>query len=88
MQLIIQVRAVALAVLVGVASATITRDPKVVDYADLRKDLSRSAEIYFPGSIEFDDSTARWSNASTPDASIVVVPSNEHDIVKIVSNIP
>jgi len=85
MQFLKAVALAALATAVSGADLIVTRGSKTVNYADLQKQLSRSAEIYKPGSDQFDDVVARWSNASTPDASIVVVPSNEQDIVKTVS---
>lgn len=56
-----------------------------VDYTELKERLSPEAEVYFPGSVEFEDATARWSNASAPAASIVAVPATEQDVVNIVS---
>jgi len=56
-----------------------------VDYTELKARLSSSAEVYFPGSIDFAQSTGRWSNASTPVANIVAVPATEQDVVNIVS---
>jgi len=55
-----------------------------VNYTQLAKKLSRTAEIYLPGSEAFDATVARWSNLSTPVANVVVVPSTEHDIVETV----
>lgn len=55
-----------------------------VNYTALATDLSKTAEIYQPGSGAFDFAVARWSNLSTPIASVVVVPGNEQDVVKIV----
>lgn len=56
-----------------------------INYAELKKDLSTESEFYFPGSGEFEDATARWSNYSIPIASIVVVPATEQDVVNTVS---
>lgn len=58
---------------------------KAVDYNELKQQLSLSAEVYLPGSGQFENAASRWSNASTPAASIVVVPSNEQDVQKTVS---
>jgi len=62
-----------------------------VNYTQLAEKLSRTAQIYLPGSDAFDAAVARWSNLSTPVANVVVVPSTEHDIVETVRllyNIP
>ncbi len=59
-----------------------------VNYNQLSAKLSKTAEIYLPGSDGFDDLVARWSNLSTPVANVVVVPSTENDIVQIVSLSP
>jgi len=56
-----------------------------VNYTQLAEKLSKSAQIYLPGSSGFNADVARWSNLSTPVASVVVVPSNEQDIVETVS---
>jgi hypothetical protein len=61
------------------------------NYTQLAAKLSRTAQIYLPGSDAFDAAVARWSNLSTPVANVVVVPSTEHDIVetvRLLSNIP
>lgn len=55
-----------------------------VNYTQLATRLSRTAQIYLPGSDAFDAAVARWSNLSTPVANVVVVPSTEHDIVETV----
>jgi hypothetical protein len=61
-----------------------------VNYTQLAKKLSKTAQIYLSGSDAFDAAVARWSNLSTPVANVVVVPSTEHDVVETVrlSNIP
>lgn len=74
-----------LATAVTGADLVVTRGSQTVNYEDLKRQLSKSAEIYKPGSDQFDGVVARWSNASVPHASIVVVPNNEQDIVKTVS---
>jgi len=56
-----------------------------VNYNDLQQLLSVSAEVYLPGSGQFESVVSRWSNSNTPKANIVVVPSNEADVQKIVS---
>jgi hypothetical protein len=58
---------------------------KVVNYNELQQLLSLSAEVYLPGSGQFGNVAIRWSNASVPTASVIVVPSNEQDVQKIVS---
>jgi hypothetical protein len=55
-----------------------------VNYTQLATKLSRNAQIYLPGSGEFDAAVARWSDLSTPVANVVVVPNTEHDIVETV----
>ena len=55
-----------------------------VDYAQLACVLSPTAQIYLPGSDNFADAVARWSNASVPVSNVVVVPGTEQDVVKTV----
>lgn len=57
-----------------------------VDYSQLAKKLSPSAQIYLPGSGEFNSLVARWSNLSIPVANVVVVPATENDVVQTVSH--
>ncbi|KAH8585523.1 FAD binding domain-containing protein [Bisporella sp. PMI_857] len=59
--------------------------PSIVNYGQLAGKLSRTAQIYLPSSNEFELAVARWSNLSTPVATVVVVPSTEHDVVETVS---
>lgn len=58
--------------------------PSRAEYSQLAHKLSKNAQIYVPGSDSFENSVARWSNASTPVANVVVVPSTEKDVVEIV----
>ncbi|KLJ06466.1 hypothetical protein EMPG_10142 [Blastomyces silverae] len=55
-----------------------------VDFTELGRTLSSTAEIYLPGSDEFDAAVARWSNLAVPVANVVVVPGTEDDVVKTV----
>lgn len=59
-----------------------------VNYGELSKQLSKSAEFHAPGSGAFDNAVARWSNLSTPIATVVIIPGDEEDVVKIVSSWP
>lgn len=63
-----------------------TLSPRAVNYTELAQRLSGTASIYLPGSQDFEDVVSRWSNLSVPVADIVVVPSTEEDVVKIVSS--
>jgi hypothetical protein len=56
-----------------------------VNFNDLKLQLSVSAELYLPGTDAFENVVSRWSNANTPSANVVVIPSNEADVQKIVS---
>ncbi|KAK6829516.1 hypothetical protein PG987_010100 [Apiospora arundinis] len=62
-----------------------TLSPRAVNYTELAQRLSGTASIYLPGSQDFEDVVSRWSNLSVPVADIVVVPSTEEDVVKIVT---
>ncbi|RYP37486.1 hypothetical protein DL768_010866 [Monosporascus sp. mg162] len=46
--------------------------------------LSRQAEVYFPGSAQFDQFSQRWSNLETPIVNVTVLPATENDVVEIV----
>lgn len=66
--------------------ATVTRDAMVTgtcpgrSFGRLGEKLSDGAEIYFPGSTEFDAATLRWSSLDTPKVNVVVVPATENDV--------
>ncbi|PGH06143.1 hypothetical protein GX51_02531 [Blastomyces parvus] len=55
-----------------------------VDFTELGRTLSSTAEIYLPGSDEFNVAVTRWSNLAVPVANVVVVPGTEADVVKTV----
>jgi hypothetical protein len=46
--------------------------------------LSSQAEVYLPGSAQFDQFSERWSNLETPIVNITILPATEDDVVKIV----
>lgn len=46
--------------------------------------LSNNAEIYLPGTGEFDDASTRWSVLEQPEVNVVVVPGNAEDVVETV----
>ncbi|KAL2864978.1 putative FAD-dependent oxygenase [Aspergillus lucknowensis] len=54
------------------------------DVQALGSALSPTAEIYFPGSDEFEAATTRWSVLETPTVNVVVVPGTENDVVATV----
>ncbi|KAL4876409.1 hypothetical protein BJY04DRAFT_231588 [Aspergillus karnatakaensis] len=56
-------------------------DPELQLFGEV---LSDTAEIYFPGSSEFDAATNRWSVLQTPTVNIVVVPGTEGDVAETV----
>lgn len=72
------------ALLAWAASASANVDVGSANYTQLATKLSGTAQIYLPGSDAFNAAVARWSNLSTPVANVVVVPSNEYDIVETV----
>jgi len=74
-----------LAWVAAVACVDLSARSSGVNYAQLAQKLSKSAQLYLPGSSGFNADVARWSNLSTPVASVVVVPSNEQDVVETVS---
>ncbi len=55
------------------------------DLAQLGQQLSSTAEIYFPGSAEFEAASARWSVLQAPKVNLVVVPGTEKDVALTVS---
>lgn len=50
----------------------------------LGRQLSSATRIYRPGTLEFNQSTARWSTLDAPHITITVEPATEDDVVKIV----
>ncbi|AEO63152.1 uncharacterized protein THITE_2108049 [Thermothielavioides terrestris NRRL 8126] len=52
--------------------------------SDLEKQLS-GIEIYLPGSDQFTQYSARWSNVGAPIVNVTVLPATENDVVQIVS---
>ncbi|KAK4112830.1 FAD-binding domain-containing protein [Canariomyces notabilis] len=46
--------------------------------------LSKQAEVFFPGSVDFVKYSTRWSNLETPIVNITVLPATENDVVTIV----
>ncbi|KAJ5779442.1 hypothetical protein N7457_007162 [Penicillium paradoxum] len=54
------------------------------DLDALGKNLSSSAQVYFPGSSGFSDATTRWSALAEPTVSVLVVPGTENDVVETV----
>lgn len=58
--------------------------PQQADIAALQKRLSPGAQIFIPGSNEYDEATNRWSALNAPDFNLVVVPSVEKDVAETV----
>ena len=54
------------------------------DLQELGAKLSSTAKVYFPGSSEFEDASARWSTLAEPNVTVVVVPGTESDVVETV----
>lgn len=54
------------------------------DLKELGEKLSSTGKIYFPGSAEFEQATARWSVLDVPKVNVVVVPGTENDVVETV----
>nr|AUM60060.1 hypothetical protein [Hypoxylon pulicicidum] len=50
----------------------------------LKDALSAASKVYYPNSTEFNTLSARWSTLDEPEVNVVVVPSTEDDVVKIV----
>jgi hypothetical protein len=46
--------------------------------------LSPDAEIFWPGSSEYDTVNLRWSNLETPQTNVAVVPATDNDIAETV----
>ena len=55
-----------------------------IDLKTLAPELSRTTEIFLPGSNEFTTYTIRWSNLEPPTPNVVIVPGTENDVAKIV----
>lgn len=55
-----------------------------IDVKPLAAKLSRSAQIYTPGSDSFTKLTIRWSNLSPPTPNVVIAPGSEQDVSQIV----
>jgi hypothetical protein len=55
-----------------------------VDVKAFAKSLSRTAEIYYPGSSGFENVTTRWSVLEEPKVNVVVVPGTENDVAETV----
>jgi hypothetical protein len=56
-----------------------------IDLKTLAPSLSPNTEIYLPGDTEFTIYTVRWSNLGAPTPNVVIAPSTEKDVAKIVS---
>lgn len=56
-----------------------------IDIHDLKMNLSPSAQVYWPGSDEFEEATTRWSNFELPNINVVVVPGTDEDVSETVS---
>ena len=59
--------------------------PRSADSTQLGQSLSKTAMVYYPGSPEFAEASARWSALAAPKPSIVVVPGTEEDVAVAVS---
>lgn len=53
-------------------------------WSELASVLSANASIYFSGSEEFTNATARWSVLDAPTVNVVVVPATEDDVAQTV----
>lgn len=51
---------------------------------ELQDKLSSGAKVYFPGSQDFKDASARWSILDPPTINVVVVPATEKDVSETV----
>lgn len=60
------------------------RSVNSTNVAELGKKLSSSAKIYYPGSEQFEEASARWSVLDEPQVNVVVVPGTENDVVETV----
>lgn len=54
------------------------------DFSKLGSHLSKGAQIYLPGTSDFDNAVARWSNLKVPKSNAVVVPATELDVVETI----
>jgi hypothetical protein len=59
--------------------------PRGVDVNALAQKLSSTAKIYHPGSVEFEEASARWSVLDAPQVNVVVVPGTENDVAETVN---
>lgn len=50
--------------------------------------VSKDADVYFPGSEQFAQFSERWSNVGPPAVNITFLPATENDVVEIVSALP
>ncbi len=57
----------------------------LTDFPKLVPNLSKQAEVYYPGSAQFDQLSQRWSNLKTPIVDVEVLPASEKDVAEIVS---
>ena len=55
------------------------------DLKELGEKLSPAAKTYFPGSDEFEETSARWSVLDAPKVNVVVVPGTENDVAETVN---
>jgi hypothetical protein len=56
-----------------------------LDMKAFAKSLSRTAEVYYPGSSGFANITTRWSVLEEPKVNVVIVPGTENDVAETVS---
>jgi hypothetical protein len=56
-----------------------------IDLGALAPSLDPSTKIYLPDSNEFTTHTVRWSNLEPPTPNVVIAPTTESDVAKIVS---
>ena len=61
---------------------------RLIEFWRFAARLSKTAEMYYTDSEEFEQYTERWSNVGAPTANITILPANEQDIVHIVSVFP
>ena len=57
---------------------------QIDDLAELGKKLSPTAKVYYPGSEDFEEASARWSVLDAPRVNVVVVPGTENDVAETV----
>jgi hypothetical protein len=56
-----------------------------IDLGSLAPSLDPSTKVYLPDSSEFTTYTVRWSNLEPPTPNVVIAPTTESDVAKIVS---